>query len=190
MKRNDLALGAIGTVSLLLTLLFVSNSMAVTPKDPPQTVDIGLPSEEVPSAYRSGKVIIKFKDDAEAGAVAAALLERGQSFESITGEQRLDKIVKKFGVTAMNKVFSSSGAEDKIPPGRISKASAQSVLSESKSRERKRSEKVLEAKSKKASGDLPYLSGTYVVEFSEGTVEDAVEAFKESPLIEYAQPDY
>ena len=42
--------------------------------------------------------IIEFKDDAELGAVADVLLQRGQSFQSITADSNLDNLNRKYKV--------------------------------------------------------------------------------------------
>lgn len=145
--------------------------------------------------YVPDELIVKFKKEAKIGAVADTLLERGQSFQSITNSSNLDNLNKKYKLARIKKVFADSG-QGKPPSGVISTAVVNSLHQNMKDRFTEKINAVkarFPQRSKRIPSDarIPYLEKIYLFTLAKGSnVLTAAQEYSQDTNVEYAQPNY
>jgi len=142
-----------------------------------------------------GEMIIKFRDDAAVGEVAAELFERKGQFETVTRSPNLDKLNKKFRIKSMKRVFGKLLGGKKFS-GTVSQRRAYYLQKRAKARFFDKIEYIKKRFPKRAKRipkdvKVPYLNLIYRVEFEDKdvNVEAAATEYAKDPNIEYAEPN-
>jgi subtilisin family serine protease len=142
-----------------------------------------------------GEILIKFKEDANIGAIAQELSRRKEPFRTVTKTSTLDTLNDRFRVKRMERLFRSKERRNleglilnQETVSELRKSAKKSFLKRIDSARQgfpERAERVPEGM------ETPYLSHIYRVEFEEEVdVMEASRTYAEDPDIEYAEPNY
>ncbi|ACM18449.1 serine protease, subtilase family [Geotalea daltonii FRC-32] len=183
-------------------IAFPATSSALTLEDAPVQATRGrapfllFPDNQPRQDHLQGELILKFRDDASVGAVAADLVKGGQPFAPVTGDGNLDRLNSRYKVKAMHRVFGEAPALN--ASGRMDAGAAELRHRRQREKFRKDVAALREERLKKkglppgAPGpDLPYLGSIYRVEVDPETdVNVACAAYSRDPSIAYCQPNF
>ncbi|MBN1832350.1 MAG: S8 family serine peptidase [Deltaproteobacteria bacterium] len=147
------------------------------------------------SRFVPGEILIKFKEDADIGAIAEELSRRKETFRTVTKTSTLDTLNDRFRVKKMERLIRSK--EERNLKGLILNQETASEIRESA---KKRFLKQVDSARQKfpmrsnripEGVEIPYLNHIYRVEFEEEVdVREASRAYAEDPDVEYAEPNY
>ena len=157
-------------------------------------------AENAPQAAhgRQKKIIIKFRDDYSAGAVAAHLFNTSQRFEKITGHSGMDTFNRMYNVTHMKRLFQDFEAEPVTMTRTIRRSDAAVLHARAR---QKYEEKVRKIMNKRLAGTkhlnagqaaaVPYLNNIYAIDVeTDESIETICAGYASLPEIAYAQPAY
>gem|GEM_PF-755591 len=148
-------------------------------------------------SYVPDEIIVKFKDE-PVSVVAGDIVERGQDFATVTDDNTLDELNKRFKVKKMKRVFHGYEGTKSKSFQRITKMEAKRRHAEIQADEKVKVKSLRTKHAKKgrqipvdAEKNVPKVAGVYTVKLEKGAdLQAAVRAYKENPHIEYAQPNY
>ncbi len=154
-------------------------------------------SARTPKKHRfvPGEILVKFKEDADIGAIAEELSRRKEPFRTVTKTSTLDILNTRFRVKRVERLFKSK--ERRNLNGQIlNQETAGEIRESAKKRFFKKIDSARQKYPKRSNRipegvGIPYLDHIYRVEFEEEVdVVEASRAYAEDPDVEYAEPNY
>lgn len=186
---------------LLVLLLALGAAEAAGAAPPPSSSPAGdpvLPERQAAPSHVPGQFIIKFRDDADLGAVAEELVSRRIRFEDVTGRAGLDDLNQRFRVQSMRRLLRRPrGAGLQPLKGGITKSRALARRLALRESFEERLDALaarprLPGRRTVRRQDVPYLEHLYLVEIGDATadIEVVCALYARDPDVEYAEPNH
>ncbi len=147
------------------------------------------------SRFVPGEILIKFKDEADIGAIAQELSILREPFKTITKTSTLDALNGRFRVKKMERLFESEDRRN-LKGLILNQETASGIRENARKRFLNQIDSARQQYPQRTNRipegvKIPYLSHIYRVEFEkEVDVMEASKTYAEDPDIEYAEPNY